>query len=533
MTTLRCTLAGVACTLAAASAHAQSPLAAFSDPDRAAKLTRAFPAIDSIFAAYATQQHIPGASWGIVIDDHLAHAATFGVRDVAARAPVDTTTEFRIASMTKSFTAVAILMLRDAGKLSLEDPAEKWIPELKSLHYPTTDSPRLTVRMLLSHDTGWPEDNPWGDQQLSITDSMLSQMVRRGIPFSHAPNTAYEYSNYAFMLLGRVVTRASGMPYTKFVQTRILSPLGMTSSTLEPAQVPVARLAQGYRWEDQQWKLEAQLPNGAGGSMGGMLTSPRDMGVWMSMMLAAWPPRDGAETGPIKRSSLREMQQVHRSRPPAASYDTVMKRMTLFAPAYGFGLRIVADCRFAHIVAHAGGLPGFGSLMIWLPEYGVGIFAFGNRTYTDWSATADSAFALLAATGGLQRREPLPSPALVQAKEQVTRLIMRWSDGLADSIASLNLYLDHDKPHRRAQLDSLRAKLGACSSAKDWYVVENALRGQWVMPCDHGALGVSITMAPTMPPSVQFWNVSEEKSSLVGTRSGSSETAASNCRVRP
>ena len=528
MLTSRRALAVAALVLAPHAPRAQTTLAQFTDPDRAAKLARAFPAIDSLFSAYATRNHIPGASWGIVLDDHLAHAATFGVRDVASRAPVDTTTEFRIASMTKSFTAVAILMLRDAGKLSLDDPAEQWIPELKSLHYPTTDSPRLTVRMLLSHDTGWPEDNPWGDQQLSITDSMLSQMIQRGIPFSHAPNTAYEYSNYAFMLLGRVVTRASGMPYTTFVQTRILAPLGMTSSTLEPAQVPAARRAQGYRWEDQQWKLEPQLPNGAGGSMGGMLTSPRDMGVWMSMMLAAWPPRDGAEMGPIKRSSLREMQQAHRSRPPVASYDTSAKAMTLFAPAYGFGLRIVANCRFAHVVAHAGGLPGFGSLMIWLPEYGVGIFAFGNRTYTDWSATADSAFALLQSSGGLEARTPVPAPALARARDQVTRLVMQWSDPLADSLASMNLYLDHSKAHRRAELDALRTKLGACSPAKDWYVVENALRGMWIMPCEHGALRVGITMAPTMPPTVQFLIVDEEKSALVGAR----YTSTSECSVR-
>ena len=282
-----------------------------------------------------------------------------GVRDISSHAPVDTNSVFRIASMTKSFTAASILMLRDEGKLSLDDPAERWVPELKGLR-PTTDSPVLTIRMLLSHDTGWPEDNPWGDQQLSIADSTLSRMIKQGIPFSHAPNTAYEYSNYAFMILGRVVSKASGMPYTKFVQTRLLTPLGMTSSTLEVGTVPKDKLALGYRWEDATWKLEPQLPNGAGGPMGGMLVSPHDMGVWIANMLAAWPPRDGPETGPVRRASLREMQQMHRTRTPLVTYDTVTKNVTLFSAGYGFGLRIMADCRFAHKVAHAGGLPGFG-----------------------------------------------------------------------------------------------------------------------------------------------------------------------------
>ncbi len=411
----RCLLFAAAIIPAARGAAQQLPAAQFTDPDRAAKLAAAYPAIDSLFAAMAAREHIPGAAWGIVIDGKLGHIGAAGVRDIATKSPVDTNSVFRIASMTKSFTAASILLLRDEGKLSLDDPAEKWIPELKGLRA-TKDSPTLTIRMLLSHDTGWPEDNPWGDQQLSIADSTLSRMIAHGIPFSHAPNTAYEYSNYAFMILGRIVSRASGMPYRQFVQTRLLTPLGMKSSTLEVAMVPKDKLTLGYRWEDGTWKLEPQLPDGAGGPMGGMLVSPHDMGVWIANMLSAWPPSDAPEAGPVKRSSLREMQQMHRTRPPQVTYDTLTKHVTLFAPGYGFGLRIVANCNFSHIVAHAGGLPGFGSLMIWLPEYGVGLFAFGNRTYTDYSAASDSVFALLKRTGGLERRTPVPAPALVRAQ---------------------------------------------------------------------------------------------------------------------
>jgi CubicO group peptidase (beta-lactamase class C family) len=317
------------------------------------------------------------------------------------------------------------------------------------------------------------------------------------------------------------------MPYRQFVQTRLLTPLGMKSSTLEVGTVAHTQLALGYRWEDETWKLEPQLPNSAGGPMGGMLTSPHDMGVWVANMLAAWPPRDGAESGPVRRGSLREMQQMHRTRPPLVTYDTLTKHVTLFAPGYGYGLRIVADCRFAHKAAHAGGLPGFGSLMIWLPEYGVGLFAFGNRTYTDYSAASDSVFAMLQRTGGLERRVPQPAPALAVAREQVTRLVIKWNDALADSIAAMNLYLDHSKGHRIAQLDSLHARVGACSAATQWFVVENALRGQWIMPCEHGAIRVSITMAPTMPPKVQFLEVTEESSAMANAKRHPEER---NCR---
>ena len=498
------------------SATTSNPPAAFLDPGRAAKLASAFNAIDQLFAAFTTREHVPGAVWGIVVDGRLAHAGAAGIRDVATGAPADTNSVFRIASMTKSFTAVAILMLRDEGKLSLDDPAERYVPELKSLPYPTSDAPRVTIRHLMSHAAGFPEDNPWGDQQLSRTDAELTAMLARGIPFSNAPGVAYEYSNYAFAILGRVVTRVSGMPYNSYVRERILKPLGMTSTTLEPAAVPASRRAEGYRWEDAQWKLEPQLPDGAFGAMGGMLTSTRDLGVWVANMLQAWPPRDGAEAGPLKRSSLREMQQIQRPRVPLVMHDGATGAIQLFAGGYGYGLRIYADCRFAHIVAHGGGLPGFGSLMLWLPEYGVGIVAMGNRTYTGWAPVFDSALALLQKTGGLAPRRAQPAPALEAARSGVTRLVMKWDDALADSVAAMNLYLDHSKAHRRAALDSLRATVGACTAGTGWDVVENSLRGQWVMPCERGALRVSITLAPTMPAKVQFFDVAVEEKRVAG-----------------
>ena len=98
------------------------------------------------------------------------------------------TSVFRIASMTKSFTAMAIMKLRDAGKLSLDDLAERHVPELKGLRYPTADSPRITVRHLLSHAEGFPEDNPWGDQQLAVTEARVhARCCEKGFPFRTRP----------------------------------------------------------------------------------------------------------------------------------------------------------------------------------------------------------------------------------------------------------------------------------------------------------------------------------------------------------
>jgi CubicO group peptidase (beta-lactamase class C family) len=488
------------------AADLRLPPARFADPNRAARLRAAFPAIDQAFRDFMTREHVPGAAWGVIVDGELAHVGTAGVRDTTTKQPVEPDTVFRIASMTKSFTALSILKLRDEGRLSLEDPAEKYVPELKSLTYPSEDSPRITIRHLLSHAEGFPEDNPWGDQQLPVTDADLSRMMRSGIPFSNAPGVAYEYSNYGFAILGRIVSAVSKLPYSTYVTTHVLAPLGMSATTLEPVKVPAQRLAHGYRWEDERWKEEPQLPDGAFGAMGGMLTNVRDLARYVGLYLAAWPPRSDADAGPLARASLREMQQISRPRPTTVR-RSASGATELNAGGYGFGLGISETCSFGHVVAHSGGLPGFGSQMRWLPEYGVGIVALGNRTYTGWGGVITAAFELLDKTGGLMPRQPQPSAALIESRAAVSRLVEKWDDAEADRIAAVNLFLDRAKDRRRREIEELRAKVGACTAEPGFVDVENALRGTWAFGCERGRLEASITLAPTIPPRVQFLEV--------------------------
>src|SRR5919201_1364815 len=136
-----------------------------------------FADVDKLFQDFASANHVPGAVWGVVIDGRLAHTGATGYRELATKSSPNADTVFRIASMTKSFTAMSILKLRDEGKLALDDPAEKYVPELASLKYPTSDSPKITIRHLLSHSEGFPEDNPWGDQQLAVSEEQFSRML--------------------------------------------------------------------------------------------------------------------------------------------------------------------------------------------------------------------------------------------------------------------------------------------------------------------------------------------------------------------
>jgi CubicO group peptidase (beta-lactamase class C family) len=486
---------------------AAAPQARVPDTSRRAALAQAFSEIDRLFTRFAADTHVPGAAWGIVIDGTLAHSGAAGVRDITTKAPVDADTVFRIASMTKSFTAMAILKLRDEGKLALDDPAERYVPELKGLRYPTSDAPRITIRHLLTHSAGFPEDNPWGDQQLSESEEELTRMLRAGIPFSNAPGMAYEYSNYGFAILGRIVSRVSGKPYDEYIAGAILQPLGMSSTTLHPSKVPPNRLAIGYRWEDERWKEEPALPHGSFGAMGGMLTSIRDLSRYVAAFLEAFPPRNDSDKGPIRRASLREMQQPWRPSATRVVRDPQTNGAALTASSYGYGLSVTQTCQYRAMVAHSGGLPGYGSLMRWLPEYGVGIIAFGNVTYTGWGRVVGEAFDRLAATGGLQPRAVSPSDDLVAAQRSVSELVVRWSDDLADRIAAENLFLDRSKERRRNEIQDLRAKVGTCHLPDRFDVIENALRGQWTMACERGSLQVAITLAPTMPPKVQYMSV--------------------------
>ncbi len=489
-----------------------APAPAFLATDRAAKLASAYPDIDRLMQAFAEREKVPGIAYGVIIDGKLAHIGVSGLREVPTKAAVESSTVFRIASMTKSFTAVSILQLRDAGKLALDAPAERYVPELKKLRYATSDAPRITVRDLLSHSAGFPEDNPWGDQQLARSDAELSRMIERGIPFSTAPATGYEYSNFGFAILGRIVANVSGMPYTRYVRSRVLRPLGMRVTTLESREVPARGLAHGYRVQDGQWLEEAQLPDGSFGAMGGMLTSVADLSRWVGFLLDAWPARDGADTLVLKRSSRREMQQVIRFSGATAVRDSTGFPF-LSGGGYGYGLGARQTCAYRLSIAHSGGLPGFGSQMRWLPEYGVGIVALGNRTYTPWTDVIEDSFAALRRTGALQARVPQAAPVLNERAAQVSRLVTQWNDALADSLAAMNLYLDESKPRRHAALDALHTAVGGdCKPLGDLLPL-NALRGSWRMRCSAGDLRVTITLAPTEPAGVQYLAISPMKPS--------------------
>ena len=172
------------------------------------------------------------------------HSGGFGARELGAGVP-DADTVFRIASMSKSFTASAVLLLRDAGSLALDDPAATYVPELADWTYGSADAAPITIRQLLTMTAGFPTDDPWGDRQQGLPIQAFDELLAHGVSFNWAPGTRFEYSNLGYAILGRVVTEASGVLYDEFIRTRLLAPLRMDRTGFEPGEFPDGNLARG------------------------------------------------------------------------------------------------------------------------------------------------------------------------------------------------------------------------------------------------------------------------------------------------
>ena len=473
----------------------------FADTNRLYKIINALPGIEQLCSDFADKYHLPGLVYGIVVDDSLVYAGGRGVIDIVSGNKVNSKSQFRIASLTKGFTALAILKLRDEGELNLADPAYKFLPELADLSYLTKDASPLTIQNLLSMTAGFPEDNPWGDRKLDITDRELEKLLDAGISFSSVPASRYEYSNLGYAILGKIISTVSGIPFQKYITREILQPLNMNNTCWEYSDVPADLLAQGYSWEDGEWISEPMPHDGAFASMGGLITSAEDFGKWVSFLLSAWPPRSGPETGPVRRSTLREMQKQGE----AALYPDAKDSYGNPCPltyGYGYGLVVVKWCNDQVWVMHTGGLPGFGSHYMFLPDYGIGIFSFANLTYAPTAQLNYEIKKVLFSGAGLSPRYLPCSEILAERGEQLLKLINTWDTVLEAEILADNFYLDQGRQERIGTTNRVLVTAGRIISV-DPVLPENQLRGMIVMHGESARIELSFTLTPENVPKIQ------------------------------
>ncbi|MBC7947000.1 MAG: serine hydrolase [Chitinophagaceae bacterium] len=485
--------------------------AVFTDTARMARITRILPLIDKMYREFATKNHVPGIAFGVVVDGKLVHSAGHGYTNIDKKQPVTTASLFRIASMSKSFTAMAILQLRDQGKLDLDDAAAEYIPELKNIRYPTADAPLITIRHLMTHGAGFPEDNPWGDRQLADSDKELMEFIAKQISFSTTPGIAYEYSNLGFALLGKIITKVSGKRYQDYIRDSIWKPLRMNTSEWEYGNVAANNLAHGYRWINEDWREEELLhdaPDGSWGAMGSMITSIEEFSNYMALHLSAWPPSNSTDNGPLKRSSVREMHYPWRFNGLYPENKFPDGRTCGIATAYCYGLNWVRDCNNKVYVGHSGGLPGFGSQWRILPDYGIGVVLFANRTYAPTTAMNLRVLDTLISLAELKPRELSTSTILEQRKNELVKILPDWNSAKSSGIFAENFFPDYPIDSLRKQARQLFSKVGTILSVGSMRP-ENQLRGSFTLKGTNGDLDVYFTLSPETPALIQEYRIRE------------------------
>ena len=456
--------------------------------------------------ARRSQQHHCSIAWGAVVNHDLV--LTGRCAAVPDALPSERTL-FRIASMTKSFTAAAIMILRDRGLLRLDDAVAEIAPEFAAVVGPTTDSPLITVRHLLSMAAGMATDDAWADRHIDTSNDEFDAMVARGATFASAPHVHGEYSNLGYVMLGRVVQRVSGQRAQDFITENLLRPLGMHRTTwLRPTDDDWAR---PYELRDDQRVADAPpLGDGAGAPMSGLWSCVSDLARWVAWFTDAFPPRNDDDLGPLCRASRREMQQVSRAWPtvrtPAEGEGDDAVPELIDGGGYGFGLYVVHDDRFGQFVHHSGGLPGYGSNMRWLPNRGLGVIALANVTYAPMKLMTRRMLELLDDHGLIPAIQPPTSAALVDSAQRLAELLSKWTDQAADELFADNVALDESLARRARTAAELIATHGPLTLVD--VDVENPACGRATMRhADGTEVKIDFDLSPLVPPRVQFYEV--------------------------
>jgi CubicO group peptidase (beta-lactamase class C family) len=479
-------------------------------PSRSRAMEDALRRVDEIADSLHAGWKVPGVAYGVVLGDRLVHARGLGTLRGGEEATPRADSAFRIASMTKSFTAATVLQLRDEGRLRLDDPITDYVPEMGGVRLPTTDSPPITIRHLLTMTAGLPTDDPWGDRQQGLDIDAFRALLRGGLSFVWAPGTRFEYSNTGYGILGRLITNVSGREYRDVVRERILEPLGMTSTAYGPEGFPDERLARGYLWRNERYHDEPIDPYGALASMGGVFSTVEDLARWVSGFIDAFPPRDGADGAhPLRRATRREMQQ------PMVPIDSYITHRTADAATdvevmgYGFGLFTIDDVRDGRVVSHSGGYPGFGSNMRWHPASGIGVVVLTNLRYGPATALPRDALNALLDADAAPIRRVRPEPRTEGARTAVEQLLASWDDQLALRLFAMNVELDEPVLDRKIAMANLRERHGALRrDASQPEVSRTPFHLIWWLVGERGGrVRVEILLSPEATPKIQTFSV--------------------------
>lgn len=313
--------------------------------------------IDEYIQGQMAKQHIPGLSIAVVQDGKLIMEKGYGLASIETQAAVTPETVFRIGSVTKQFTASAVMLLVQEGKISLDDSIRKYLPS-------APDSwQAITIRHLLNHTSGLRRDfteadflalyDPQKDYSMDELVTLLGQL-----PMEAEPGESWIYSNFGYHLLGFLVEKVSGQHYATFLNSRIFEPLGMKTADVIRTDKRVPSMASGYAWADGALHAaddEVDLIPGNVEGEGGLQMSAQDLAKW-----------DAA----LHREQILTPSSLQQMWTPGLLNDS-----TPTSYGFGWGLNLINDSPF---VLHGGNITGFTSRFDRHPQEGLSVIVLNN-----------------------------------------------------------------------------------------------------------------------------------------------------------
>ena len=320
--------------------------------------------MDAWIQAQMKEIELPGLVIGVVHDQEVVWSKAYGHADLERGTPMRTDSIFRIASHSKLFTSIAVLQLRDAGKLRLDDPITDHLPWF-DMQNPYPEAEPIRISHLLTHSAGLPRESnhpSWTEFEFPTMEDLRETVSQQQT--AYPTETVWKYSNLGLSLAGAIVETVSGREYEEYIETEIMAPLGMTSSSVGvPTDAHRASLVTGYgrRWLDAPREVMPFVDARAFDPATGLSSSVDDMVKFLSWQMRL---RAGHEVEVLRANTLREMQRVHWLR------DN-------WQGGHGWGFSI-SHREDRDLIGHGGGYPGNRTSTQLSPKENVGVVVFTN-----------------------------------------------------------------------------------------------------------------------------------------------------------
>ncbi|WP_315728058.1 serine hydrolase domain-containing protein [Sphingosinicella rhizophila] len=331
----------------------------------------AIAAIDRIVDQLIEGGATPGMVVGISVNGAPAFVRGYGSADLEDNIPVTDRTVFRIGSLTKQFTAAALLLLVEDGKVSVDDPLARYFPD-----FPRGDE--VTLRQLLTHTSGIhnytavKEYFPTLGRQDLTTEEMVDYITKLDTLYDFDPGTGYNYSNSGYYLLGAIIEKVSGQPFAAFLKARLLVPLGLHDTAVDDTSEIVPNRANGYSavaGAPGKFTNATYIAMSAAGAAGAMRSTAHDLLAWEKALLG----------GKVLKPASLAMMLAPGKLSNGQSSSTAMKSSDGRAPfEYGFGILTDQDAAGRRMIGHGGAIQGFNAYIRTLPEENVAIAVLAN-----------------------------------------------------------------------------------------------------------------------------------------------------------